>query len=214
MSPTDTNPRKDSVVLRLNNEQQADGRSITPMILEGNSSDYPEPTRTDLVYDIVLAHIDVPNNVTSMNNQYIIDTRADTNLCGWVTGLINQVDTETLFNQWQSAYQNFYNDFTAWFNNLTSTLGIATYLDKHEVNAVSTDGQGSFQPNIEEYSSSDGDILEVYINGFRLTQDVDYTFSGTGENLNISFKNSLSADNNISVMIIKSKLGVFPTNAT
>lgn len=214
VSTTDTNSRKDSVILRLNNEQQADGRSITPMILEGDSSNYPEPTRTDLIYDIVLAHIDVPNNVTSINNQYITDTRADTNLCGWVTGLVNQVDTKTLFNQWQSAYQNFYNDFTSWFNNLADTLGIATYNQKYEVNAVSTEGQGSFKPNIEEYNSNDGDILEVYINGFRLIKDTDYTISGNGSNLNISFKNSLNADNSISVTVVKSELGVYPTNAT
>lgn len=89
------------------------------------------------------------------------------------------MDTTTLFNQWQSAYQNFYSDFTSWFNNLTSTLGIATYNQKYEVNAVSTEGQGSFKPNIEEYNSVDGDILEVYVNGFRLI-DTDYTISGNG----------------------------------
>lgn len=210
VSTTDTNPRKDSVILRLNNEQQADGRSITPMILEGDSSDYPKPTRTDLIYDIVLAHIDVPNNVTSINNQYIKDTRADTNICGWVTGLIDQVDTTTLFNQWQSAYQNFYNDFTSWFNHLTDALGISTYNHRYEVNAISTENQWTFQPKIAEYNPIDGDILDVYINGFRIVKDIDYTVGGNGANLNISFKNSLSADNNISVVVIKSKLGVYP----
>lgn len=119
-----------------------------------------------------------------------------------------------LFNQWQSAYQNFYNDFTSWFNNLTSTLGIATYNQKYEVNATSTEGQGSFKPNIEEYNSTDGDILEVYINGFRLIKGTDYTISGNGSNLNISFKNNLNADNTISVTVVKSELGVYPTNAT
>jgi hypothetical protein len=210
VSTTDTNPRKDSVILRLNNEQQADGRSITPMILEGDSSNYPEPTRTDLIYDIVLAHIDVPNNVTSINNQYIMDTRADTNLCGWVTGLITQVDTTTLFKQWQSAYMEFYIEFTSWFNDLTETLGIATFNNRIEINAISSKNQMNFKPNVADYDTSD--ILDVYINNFRLTPNIDYTFSGNGANLNISFKNALDSDNNISVVILQSKKGVSTSN--
>jgi hypothetical protein len=39
---------------------------------------------------------------------------------------------------------------------------------------------------------------------------VDYTSSGDGDNLNINFVNSLSADNNISVVVITSQLGTYP----
>lgn len=198
-----------SVVIRLYDGEQLDRRKIVPEIIEGK-----EPVRDTFTHDLILSHVYVPSNSVNISNSNITDTRADTNLCGWVTGLINQVDTATLFNQWQSAYQNFYNDFTSWFNNLTNTLGIATYNQKYEVNAVSTEGQGSFKPNIEEYNSTDSDILEVYINGFRLIKDIDYTISGNGLNLNISFKNSLNADNSISVTVVKSELGVYPTNAT
>ena len=124
--------------------------------------------------------------------------------------MITQANTTELDNQWRSAYQNFYNKFTSWFNVLTDALGIITYNQKYEVDAISTEGQGSFKPNIKEYDFTSGDIIEVYINGFRLIKDIEYTITGNGSNLNISFKNSLNVGNSISVVVIKSSLGTYP----
>jgi hypothetical protein len=91
------------------------------------------------------------------------------------------------------------------------TLGISTYNKKFEVDAVSTSNQETFNPNIEEYSATQKDILIVYINGFRLTENVDYTTNGSdGTGLTITFTNTLSANNNIAVVVLKSQLGSYP----
>lgn len=194
-----------SVALRLYDDEQLDGRKIVPEVIEGTT-----PVRDTFTYDLILAHVYVPSNSVNISNSNITDTRADTNLCGWVTGLITQVDTTTLFKQWQSAYMEFYIEFTSWFNDLTETLGIATFNNRIEINAISSKNQMNFKPNVADYDTSD--ILDVYINNFRLTPNIDYTFSGNGSNLNISFKNALDSDNNISVVILQSKKGVATSN--
>lgn len=68
-----------------------------------------------------------------MTNADIKDTRADTTVCGWVTGLIEQVDTSDLFTQWESAYEQEHQrqqeqitnnqwEFDRWFDNVKDTF--------------------------------------------------------------------------------------------
>ena len=167
------------------------------------------PKREPFIYDLALATVRVQSNATSIYNYDIVDTRADTQLCGWVTGLIEQVDTTTLFNQWQSAYQHFYDEFVSWYNSLADTLGISTYIDRLEYYATSTEGQTVIIPEFEKYSRNGGDIIDVYINGIRLIPNVEYTTSGDGVSLKITLNSSLMADNSISVTVTKSELGVY-----
>lgn len=68
----------------------------------------PTMTRTDVRKEYMLAAIHVPKLASSITQANITDTRADTSVCGWVTGLIKQVDTSTLFMQWQAAYEEAY----------------------------------------------------------------------------------------------------------
>lgn len=193
-----------SVVLRLYDSEQEDSRKIVPEVIEGTV-----PKREPFIYDLVLATVRVQSNATSIYNYDIVDTRADTQLCGWVTGLIEQVDTTTLFNQWQSAYQHFYDEFVSWYNSLADTLGISTYIDRLEYYATSTEGQTVIIPEFEKYSRNGGDIIDVYINGIRLIPNVEYTTSGDGVSLKITLNSSLMADNGISVTVTKSELGVY-----
>lgn len=193
-----------SVVLRLYDSEQEDSRKIVPEVIEGTT-----PKREPFIYDLVLAMVKVQSNATSIYNYDIVDTRADTQLCGWVTGLIEQVDTTTLYNQWQSAYQHFYEEFVSWYNSLADTLGISTYIDRLEYYATSTEGQTVIIPEFEKYSRNGGDIIDVYINGIRLIPNVEYTTSGDGVSLKITLNSSLMADNSISVTVTKSELGVY-----
>ena len=43
-------------------------------------------------------------NTSTITQAMITDFRTSA-LCGYVTGLIKQVDTSTLFAQWQAAYE-------------------------------------------------------------------------------------------------------------
>lgn len=100
--------RIDSIILQWSSAD----RKISVICRKGTAATSPSaPTlQTDSgIRELCLAEINVLAGLTSVKEQHIRDTRADTSLCGWVTGLIDQVDTSTLFKQWEAAYLEQYN---------------------------------------------------------------------------------------------------------
>ena len=93
-------------------------RSAVPYI---KYSDYatapvkPTMTRTELINEYCLAYVYIGAGVSEITASNIEDTRANTNLCGWVTGLIEQLNSTTLFSQWEAI-------FTEWFTNLQDLI--------------------------------------------------------------------------------------------
>lgn len=106
--------RIDNVFLRLN----LDERKINILIDEGIPSSSPvarDPQRTSLLYDLVLARINIPAGATEINNTMIEDTRFNDSLCGIVVGAVEQINTTDVFAQ----YEAYFND---WFENLQTQL--------------------------------------------------------------------------------------------
>lgn len=93
-------------------------RSAVPYI---KYSDYatnpskPTMTRTELVNEYCLAYVYIKAGASAITAADITDTRANTSLCGWVTGLIEQLNSTTLFEQWEAL-------FTDWFSNLQDVI--------------------------------------------------------------------------------------------
>lgn len=124
--------RIDAVVMRL--DESDDARNIDIAVKKGTPSSDPQApaiVREGSVQEYCLATVRV-QKMNDDGTQEIIqaditDTRADTDVCGWVTGLIDQVDTHTLFLQWQDAYQRFYNEnaaeFEAWLSDIQNRMG-------------------------------------------------------------------------------------------
>ena len=117
--------RIDRVVLQLNYLN----REITPIVKKGTFASSPvAPTlqRDADAYEIALADIYVGNGVLSIIQANITDQRLNTELCGVVHGLIDQVDTTTIFNQYQSWFGDFtvakQADFDAWIASLQDIL--------------------------------------------------------------------------------------------
>lgn len=99
-------PRYDRVVLRLN----LTTRQIEFAVIEGEpaaSPVVPELVRDGTFFDLGLAVIKVPKACTLVTDSYIEDTRADNAVCGWVTALVEQINTSTLFNQYKAAWYEF-----------------------------------------------------------------------------------------------------------
>lgn len=121
------NMRIDRVILRANYPE----RLCEIIVRPGSPAANPQPPELIQAggdYDeLCLAEIHVKAGQTSVSQSDIVDTRADTNICGWVTQAIQQVDTSTLFMQWQDAYQRFYDasgaEFTAWLDGVKAQLG-------------------------------------------------------------------------------------------
>ena len=94
----------------------------------------PTMTRTETVKEYWLAYIYVGAGVSEITASAIEDTRADESLCGWVTGLITQISTATLFAQYDAIFKEFMTaettGFNEWFNGLQVQLSgdVATNL--------------------------------------------------------------------------------------
>ena len=119
--------RIDAIVLRRDESEAV--RDSVLIVKKGTPSQNPvrpEMVRDDYVNEYCLATILITPGTTIITGSMITDTRPDTTVCGWVTGLIDQVDTTTLFNQWQSAYQEqyekFMGEFAVWWEDVQNLL--------------------------------------------------------------------------------------------
>lgn len=133
--------------------------------------------------ELCLAYIYVGAGVTSISQANIEDMRPSS-LCGWVTGLIEQVDTSQLFLQWQTAYETYYETMTArfeeWFDTLTEQLNVNTYVRRFYKRVVLESGDSNVIPlNMSNYTFSLDDIIDVFINGLHATPNVDYYIDQT-----------------------------------
>ena len=68
----------------------------------------PTMTRTETVNEYCLAYVYIPAGSSAVTAANIEDTRADNDLCGWVTGLIEQLSTTTLFKQWEAIFNDWF----------------------------------------------------------------------------------------------------------
>lgn len=75
----------------------------------------PTMERTETVYEYCLAYVYIRGGASEIKATDIEDTRSNTELCGWVTGLIKQLDTNTMYEQWEAL-------FFEWLNNLEEYL--------------------------------------------------------------------------------------------
>lgn len=162
--------RIDRVVMRLNADRTL--RNMELAIVKGTPAATPAPpTLTRVaggVWELSLAQIYIAANVTEITQANITDERPNTNLCGFVTGLIDQIDTTNLFAQYDSA-------FNTWFATIKETLNTATLIRQYTHHYETTQASEETIPiNVANYNYA-LDVLNVYVNGLKLTPGVDYT---------------------------------------
>lgn len=134
--PDGTRSRIDTIVIRWDLEN----REIKTYAKKGEFSDNPVAptlTRNEDIYELGLAHVYVGRNVVRIDKSDITDLRMNKEFCGWVTGLISQIDTTELFTQIQAVINNsasdigkwleevkihYGNEFYAWFDELRGSL--------------------------------------------------------------------------------------------
>jgi hypothetical protein len=174
--------RKDTVVLRWD----VNARSITAQVLTGTFSSSPiapQITRSAEQYDLKIAEISIPAGTTTITQSLITDTRLDNAVCGIVTGVVQQVDTTTLYQQIQDDLTRFRTtneaDFTGWsaeqkaaFDAWLQTMkdippeDAAVYL-QNQIDAIQTDKLGvaeKGQPSGICPLGTDGLVPKEYIN--------------------------------------------------
>lgn len=207
--------RIDAVVMRLDLRQSARNAIIT--IKKGavsSSPAAPSMSRTDTVKEWCLATVLVKAKATSITQANITDTRANTTVCGWVTGLINQVDTSTLFEQWRSAYDQFYTEmeawktaqkqaFDTWMQTLTDELRVDMYLNKQQRVITLTDFTVRLPVDLVAGSHS---IWICHANGVLLTEGEDFVITDGY----MEFSEPMEAGNIITIMLLEAKNGAPP----
>lgn len=116
-----TNPRIDRVVIRWS----SNSREIRADVITGIPAAVPvapELTRNSDIWELAIADILVSGNVSVITQANITDTRLNTGLCGIVHGTVDQVDTTTIFNQYQAWFSEFSGEAEADFNAFLTQL--------------------------------------------------------------------------------------------
>ena len=100
-------PRIDRVVLRWDSLT----RYINLAILQGNPAATPSAknlTRNADTWELGLADVYIERGVLSVSDANITDLRPDRTYCGYVAGVVSQIDTTNLFAQFTDAFEQYY----------------------------------------------------------------------------------------------------------
>lgn len=113
--------RIDNIVIRLD----LTNRNITTQVIKGSFAENPvapELARSSTVYDLRIAKISIPAGTTTITQDLITDTRFLSNDCGNVASTVKTPNTEDIFIQYQTVFEetlkNFFKDFSSWFDNV------------------------------------------------------------------------------------------------
>lgn len=117
--------RRDAIFIRYdlaNREIKAYKAKGTP----SSAPVAPTPLRTEDYWDLCVAIIHVDGGITKIDQSLIEDTRMNTNLCGIVHGVVDHIDTTTLYKQIQQDLLNFQTvseaEFDTWFATIKDKL--------------------------------------------------------------------------------------------
>lgn len=155
-------PRIDTIVVERNDTN----REITLKVVKGNySGNNPEataPVRTNVIHQLVIAKVYIGAGATAIYQKDITDTRMDSNLCGYVTATVENLNYDQMMAQWEDYYSKFKTsemaDFQTWFDNMKNILNESTagnLLEKINKNA------SDIQTNKDNISKNATDIQDV-----------------------------------------------------
>lgn len=206
--PANTNivPRRDSVIIQV--DKRTSGRVGNIVYRTGTPNSNPQVPDINTVSGVIeyrLANIYVAAGANYIGQDAIVDLRGSSE-CPWITGLIKQVDTSTLYNQYRAAYDAYYQReteaFNAFMEQLTEQLSVNTNVAKYESHYITTeDGETVIPINLVSYNKSK-DILMVRVNQLFASEGTDYTISS--DSSSITLTKDLKANQNIDFLVLQS----------
>lgn len=179
-----TQNRYDRIMLRFDNT--LNGRNITLTYVTGTPAatpTKPAPTRTDTIFDLVLADIYVPANGTNVT---VTDKRGDSSVCGWIYSTSGD----------NSFFTSLDADFNEWFAGVRDSLASVTLFKRYSYAVSLTSNTSTVTFNIPQYDASTC-FLDVLVNGIH---DYRHTVSGNV----ITFTGTLTAGTKVEVLCFKS----------
>ena len=213
---TSTVPRRDSVIVQVDKRTSGRKGRIVYRTGTANSNPMPPDLSTDNnVVEYRVANIYVAASAVYIGQDAITDLRGSSE-CPWITGTIKQVDTSVLFAQWEYAYNNYFNKSTAEFNeyaalrqaefdqfleNLTSELSVATNIIMLNSNYISQGDVTNIPIGIPSYNPTT-DVLQVYVNGLRVTEGLNYTLNSNNTSIDLTV--GIRAGQAVNFLVLKS----------
>ena len=170
-------PRKDRIVLRMDLNTQYRNNEL--YVMTGTAASSPQPpalTRNNVVYELALATISVAANATSITAADITDERANTDVCGYVTNVLGQVDTSVINAQFQAFFEQTQENtadwedaqqaaFTAWCDTIKGQLGEdAAGNLQNQIGVLSnltTSEKSNLVDAINEVNAKEPDVLDT-----------------------------------------------------
>lgn len=184
---------------------------------------YPTLQNDGIITEKCLAYIHVRAGMTEISQSDIRDVRSYNAACGWVTGLIKQVDTSTLFLQWSAAYaENIAemesweaeqkSDFEAWMSTLTQQLTVGAYIKQFDKIVNGGSGVSGVIPlNMTNYTYDADDVFIVSINGLTAIEGVDYVIDVDANPITLTVNCDMTKTyNSVFIKILKAIMGTSP----
>lgn len=206
IDPSDlTLGRKDRVVLKLD----LIDINISLLIKKGSAASVPEAPeliRNSEIYEFSLAVIDIPKQATAITQAQIHDTRLDSSVCGVIGNMLQIIDTQHIYDQYTSAAEadrkKNQSDFDIWFDSVKTSIGQIIPVKQFESYYITKQtGETNIPIGISQFNKIT-DILNVYVNGLRLTSTLDYSIKDNG---NITLVKSLSViGTTVTFIVLKS----------
>jgi hypothetical protein len=141
---TTLNSRIDSIKLRYSDST----RSINALGFTGETT----LVRGESVYDLKLAEVTVSVGAVTISAANITDTRSNENVCGFVKGLVDVVNTNDLFSQFDTIFNNWFDTVK---DQVTGDLGAKLQLEFSKLEADVEDYKNTAQSLIENYVYND-----------------------------------------------------------
>lgn len=190
-----TSPRIDRIVLRKDSTSGV--RACSVVMKTGTPAASPvAPTLTnaDGVEEISLAQIRINANATTITTANITDERPNESVCGFVTGLIDQIETGELFAQYQAAWD-------AWFTAVKADFVSATLIQQYNAAYTTVSQDETTIPINIALFNKEVDILNVYVNGLKFIEGENYIIL---DNTHIVLTNGLDIGQTIQFEVFKS----------
>lgn len=196
--------RIDSVVLRSDKNESV--RNAMVVLKKGTPSSNPQPPAIEVgeyVEELLICNIRVDKLTENLTQSNIENTVANTDVCGYVTGLIKQVDTSDLYAQYEEAYKQFYlisqEQFDEWFENVKETVKATALMRRYRRTYTTTqEAETRIEIGIPEHDSV-LDIVEVHINGLRATEE-EYREDGL---THIELTNAVEQGTEVEIVVFK-----------
>ena len=130
-------------------------------------------------------------------------------------GLIQQVSTDTLFTQWQTAFNDYYADVKQQLDDfmatLTQELRVNTYIKEYRKTITLSQSDSKIVPlDMQGYTYEQSDVIFIFMNGLEGLPDTDYLIDTryTPPQVHLNFTGSANTTEDVDIRILKSAIGI------